>query len=166
MNVKKKILFTPDLSPFSNTILHLLALLSIHPFIPCHAFIHHFHLVPTPPNSPQKSEPSFFLHHWTMLPSVHTSHPGSLRQEVLQLQLSAKVPLKGNPSDSHPFPTLVPCPSQSLVVSPWILPHCMQQTQQPLVLDPLCFPHLKGFSSHSLTPDPQLPCLCVQDPAG
>lgn len=31
--------------------------------------------------------------------SLHTQFPGSLRQEVLQLQLSAKVSLKGNSSD-------------------------------------------------------------------
>lgn len=98
-----------------------------------------------PPCPSKKSEPSFFYFIDPYFSSVHTSHPGSLRQEVLQLQLSAKVPLKGNLSDPHPSPTLVPCPAQSLSVSSWILLRCMQQTQQPLVLDPLCFPHLKGF---------------------
>lgn len=33
---------------------------------------------------------------------VHTSSPGSLRQEVLQLQLSSKASLKGNSSDPWP----------------------------------------------------------------
>lgn len=35
---------------------------------------------------------------------IHTQFPGSLRQEVLQLQLSAKVSLKGNSSDLWPLP--------------------------------------------------------------
>lgn len=40
--------------------------------------------------------------HRSMLSYVHTSSTGSLRQEVLQLQLSAKVSLKGNSSDPWP----------------------------------------------------------------
>lgn len=116
---------------------------SIHSFLfmrSCTIFI--LFLRPAPP---KKSEPFFLYFIDPCFSSIHTSHPGSLRQEVLQLQLSAKVPLKGNPPDPHPSPTLVLYPAQSLSVSPWILPCCMQQTQQPLVLDPLCFPHLKGF---------------------
>lgn len=35
---------------------------------------------------------------------THMQIPGSLRQEVLQLQLSAKVSLKGNSSDLWPLP--------------------------------------------------------------
>lgn len=61
-----------------------------------------------------------FIHSWTHVPTsvmtlpyntlfsihfvTHTQIPGSLRQEVLQLQLSAKVSLKGNSSDLWPLP--------------------------------------------------------------
>lgn len=155
-NVKKKILLTPDVSPFSNTILHLLALLSIHPFTPCHA----------PHRPPKNPNPLFFTS------SIHAFPPSIRHIQALfaRRSFSCSYQLKSRWKVTHLTPTpprtLVPNPSRSLAVSPWILPRCMQQTQKPLVLDSLCFPHLKGLSSHSLMPDPQWPCLCVQDPAG
>lgn len=44
--------------------------------------------------SPSNPYSLYFIH--PFLPAVHTSSPGSLRQEVLQLQLSTKASVKGN----------------------------------------------------------------------
>lgn len=59
------------------------------------------------------SNPHTLLFHPPIHSSIHTSSPGSLRQEVLQLQLSAKASLKGNSSDPRPL-TPASCSAQGL----------------------------------------------------
>lgn len=59
-----------------------------------------------------------FVHSWNYQPfhSIHTSSLGSLRQEVLQLQLSAKASLKGNSPDMW-SPASASCPTHGLFKS-------------------------------------------------
>lgn len=62
-------------------------------------FIHSFIDASGVPFFLQSTHPLF---HPSCHSFVHTSSPGSLRQEVLQLQLSSKASLKGNSSDPWP----------------------------------------------------------------
>lgn len=142
---------------------------SIHSFLSMHSCtIFILFLRPTSP-SPKKSEPSlfFFIFIARCFPFIHTSHPGSLRQEVLQLQLSAKVPLKGNPSDPPPLPDpgsvsrSVPLRELSDLTALHAANPAAARARSTLFSAP------EGFClliPSRLTRSDQ--CLCVQDPAG
>lgn len=79
-----------------------------------HSFIHTFiHSFPSQFLSPKP----FPLHSSVR---AHSSRAGSLRQEVLQLQLSAKIPLKGN------LTSLLPSTRSWLSLTSWLVSWCMR----------------------------------------